>query len=85
MPFILTKNRKARIEFANTHSHWTINDWKRVFWSDESKYNLKGPDIKIQGKRLDPKYTKGTTTVMEEVQWFGVVILFLVELDLSIE
>ena len=50
-------------EFANSHRDWTINDWNRVLWSDESKYNLKGPDGNLQvrrpkGKRLDPKYTR---------------------------
>ena len=34
-------------------------------WSDDSKYNLKGPDgnlkvHRLKGKRLDPKYTRGT-------------------------
>ena len=32
-PLISPKNKKARIEFPN----WTINDWKRVLWGDESK------------------------------------------------
>ena len=59
------KNQKVRVELANTHRYWTINDWKRVLWSDEPKYNLKGPDGKLKvrrpkDKRLDPRYTRGT-------------------------
>ena len=64
-PFNSPKNRKAGIEYTNVHRHWNINDWKRVLWSDEPKYNLKGPDenLKVRRpkrKRLDPKYTSGT-------------------------
>ena len=63
--FISPKNRKARIEFANSHKHWTVNDWKRVLWSDKSNYNLKGPYSNLKVPRpkdicLDPKYTTGT-------------------------
>ena len=43
-PFHFSEELKARTEFANAHRHWIINDWKRVLWGDESKYNLKGPD-----------------------------------------
>nr|CCA20624.1 transposase putative [Albugo laibachii Nc14] len=31
------KNQKKRLEFAKMHQHWTINDWNRVIWYDESK------------------------------------------------
>ena len=86
------KNWKARIEFANAHRHWTINDWKRVLnQSDESKYYLKGPDgnlkvRRLKGKRLVSKYTRGTGKHgggKGAMVWF--FFLVLVELDLSIE
>jgi len=33
------KNVRARLQFAKTHKNWTIEDWKRVVWSDESKFS----------------------------------------------
>lgn len=33
------KNVKARLSFARQHRNWTIDDWKRVIWSDETKFN----------------------------------------------
>ena len=65
MSLISPKNRKVRIEIANAHRQWTINNWKRVLWSDESKCNIKGLDgnLKVRrpkGKRLDPKYRTRT-------------------------
>ena len=38
-PLLSQKNIKARLEFATSHLHWTIDDWKRVIFSDETKIN----------------------------------------------
>jgi len=39
-PFISKKNRMARLKFAHAHKKWSVEDWSKVLWSDESKYNL---------------------------------------------
>ena len=36
-PSLSKKNIKLRLEFARKHKEWTVDDWKRVIWSDESK------------------------------------------------
>lgn len=38
-PKLSAKNIAARLKFAKAHRHWTIDDWKRVIWSDETKVN----------------------------------------------
>lgn len=38
-PKLAPRHVRARIEFARRHQHWTIDDWKRVIFSDESKIN----------------------------------------------
>ncbi len=38
-PKLSANNIKARLEFARSHRHWTVEDWKRVIWSDETKIN----------------------------------------------
>jgi len=43
-PLISKKNKKARLQFAKDHQNWTIEDWKKVAFSDESKFNLFGSD-----------------------------------------
>ena len=60
-PFISAKNRKARLEFAKSHLHWTHKEWQKILWSDESKYNLFSSDgIKFirrpENKRNHIKY-----------------------------
>ncbi|KAI7940673.1 hypothetical protein MJO28_012958 [Puccinia striiformis f. sp. tritici] len=37
-PFINAKNREKRLAFANKHLEWTIADWSKVIWSDESLF-----------------------------------------------
>lgn len=43
-PLISKKNKKARLQFAKDHKNWTVEDWKKVAFSDESKFNLFGGD-----------------------------------------
>src|SRR5258707_3890881 len=35
---------RERLDFAKSHQHWTLDDWKRVIWSDETKINHLGSD-----------------------------------------
>lgn len=39
-PWLSAKNIKRRFEWAKNHSHWTVDDWKRVIWSDESNMEV---------------------------------------------
>lgn len=41
-PFLRTVNKQKRLSFARAHANWTIDDWKNVFWTDESKFELFG-------------------------------------------
>ena len=34
-------------KFARYHENWTVEDWKRVLWSDETKINCIGSDGKV--------------------------------------
>jgi transposase len=47
-PYINSRNRKKRIEFANDNLNKDNSYWKRILWSDESKFNLFGSDGKIK-------------------------------------
>ncbi len=38
------KNRKLRQQFAQAHQNWTVEDWKNVAWSDESRFLLRHSD-----------------------------------------
>lgn len=60
-PLISKKNKKARLQFAKDHQNWTVEDWKKVAFSDESKFNLFGSDGRQHvrrpiGTRNDVRY-----------------------------
>ncbi|EFN82678.1 Transposable element Tcb1 transposase, partial [Harpegnathos saltator] len=37
-------NKKARLDFAKKFEHWTEVDWRKVLFSDESKFQSFGSD-----------------------------------------
>jgi DDE superfamily endonuclease/Transposase len=45
-PLLSTVHRKKRLDFALRYKEWTVEDWKRVIWSDETKINRIGSDGK---------------------------------------
>ncbi|QRW13760.1 Transposase [Ceratobasidium sp. AG-Ba] len=62
----LTRNAKLeRIAFAEAHLHWTVDDWRRVLWSNETKINRLGSDgikwaWKKGGENLNDNMVVGT-------------------------
>ncbi len=48
VPLLSAKNRKQRLKFAKAHQNWTIEDWKNVTWSDESRFLLRHSDGRVR-------------------------------------
>jgi DDE superfamily endonuclease len=64
-PLLTKRHRKERLDFAISHQHWTIEDWKKVVWSDETKINRFGSDgrkwvWKKAGEDLSDRQVEGT-------------------------
>ena len=85
-------HKKARLDFALKHQHWTVEDWKRVIWSDKTKINRIGSNGKQwvwkgsdEGRFVDrlvrgtAKHGGGSMVVWACVGWNGVGILAEVE------
>jgi len=72
--FLNSKHVSKRLEFALLHQHWTIEDWKRVIWTDESLFevgrNSRRPhvwrrkDEKYKSDCLAPSFKSGRTSIM---------------------
>ncbi len=45
VPLLSAKIRKQRLRFTQDHQNWTIEDWKNVVWSDESRFLLQHSDV----------------------------------------
>ncbi len=48
VPLLSAKNRKRSLQFAHAHQNWTIEDWKNVVWSDESRFLLRYSDGSVR-------------------------------------
>ena len=53
------------MDFAIAHKDWTLEDWKKVIWSDETKSSCLGSDgrkwaWKRSGERLSDRLVEGT-------------------------
>lgn len=46
-PLLQPRHVKQRLAFCRKYEHWTVDDWKRVLWSDETKVNRIGSDGRI--------------------------------------
>jgi DDE superfamily endonuclease len=45
-PLLSAVHRKKCLAFALKYQNWTVEDWKRIIWSDETKINRIGSDGK---------------------------------------
>ena len=62
-PGLRVENVKARLQWGLKYKDWTVEDWKKVIWSDESSIWIGANPrrqwvIRPQGERLNPKYVK---------------------------
>lgn len=46
-PLLTAAHTRARLKFALKYQHWTVDDWKLVLWSDETKINRIGSDGRV--------------------------------------
>lgn len=59
-PLLRAVNKQKRLEFAKKHRNWTIDQWKSVLWTDESKFEIFGSRRRQYvrrkvGQRLDQR------------------------------
>jgi hypothetical protein len=56
-----------RLKFARYHENWTVEDWKRVLWSDETKINRIGSDGRsyVWKKKGEPLSDRTTTPTVK--------------------
>jgi transposase len=54
-PVLSQHHHRERLDFAKAHEHWTVEDWKRVIWSDGRKWVWKK-----KGEGLSDRLVQGT-------------------------
>jgi len=75
-PFISKKNKTARLEFVSLHKDWSVKDWSKVLFSDESKFNLFGSDgghmyddLKVKDTIVNTRFLQ--QNMVENMLWCG--------------
>ena len=74
-PLISSKNRLKRLAYHKRHKLWSVNDWKDVIFSDESKFNFFHSDGRVKvwrqaHERYHPDCTANT------IKGFGGSLMF---------
>lgn len=59
-PLLRRGNRQKRLHWARTHRNWTVDDFKNVLWTDESKFEVFGQTRRVfvrrsKGERMLPE------------------------------
>lgn len=76
-PYLSAKNIKDRLSWAKNHLDWTLDDWKRVVWSDETKIDRFGSDGTRYAKNV--KHGGGNIKLWSCILYDGVG--FIVRID----
>jgi transposase len=73
-PFLSTVHRQRRLEFARKHQDWTVEDWRKVIWCDESTFEIgknsrqvrvwRTVDEKYSDSCLAPSFKSGRSSLM---------------------
>ncbi|GBM02274.1 hypothetical protein AVEN_108818-1 [Araneus ventricosus] len=66
LPLLTKPHRQLRLQWAREHRDWTMDEWKRVAWSDESRFLNHHVDGRVRvrrllGEQLLPSCTAGFT------------------------
>ncbi|GBM65648.1 Transposable element Tc1 transposase [Araneus ventricosus] len=66
VPLLTKRHRQLRLQWAREHRDWSVDEWKRVAWSDESRFLIHHVDGRVRvrrlpGKQLLPSCTAGHT------------------------
>lgn len=56
-PWVCERNRMKRLKFAKKNVNLSIDDWKKVIWSDESKFVFKYAGRKFVWRRVDERHS----------------------------
>jgi transposase len=64
VPLMTARHKAMRLAWARQHRHWTVEDWKNVAWSDESRFQLYRADGRVRVWRkpheaMDPACQQG--------------------------
>ena len=74
-PYLSEKNRLERLKWAKEHLNWTIDQWAKVLWSDESpftvRFNRRSRVWLIHGDTTNPAAVRQTVKADKKMMVWG--------------
>ncbi|GBO05414.1 hypothetical protein AVEN_12274-1 [Araneus ventricosus] len=52
VPLLTKRHRQLRLQWAREHRDWTMDEWKRVAWSDEFRFLIHHVDGHVRVRHL---------------------------------
>ncbi|CAI9567479.1 unnamed protein product, partial [Staurois parvus] len=46
-PYITKCNAKCRMQWCKAHHHWTLEQWRHVLWSEQSRFSVWKSDGRV--------------------------------------
>jgi len=76
-PYLMDSHKKARLDFAFRYVDWTVDDWKKVIWSDGHQWVWKKKGEPLSDRTVCPavKHGGGSIMVWGSMGWEGVGML----------
>lgn len=69
-PLLTQQHKVERVAYANNYQRWTMREWGRVLFTDESKFSLKSDDNRIRVlRRPNERYSQ--CNIVGKVQFGG--------------
>lgn len=72
-PLLRKQNKQKRLKWAKEHVNWTIEQWKKVLWSDESPFQIFGSKRAAHCRRMVGEKYK-TECILPTVKHGGGVV-----------
>ncbi|GBN10173.1 hypothetical protein AVEN_253401-1 [Araneus ventricosus] len=48
VPLLTARHTALLLSWPRQHYHWTVDNWKQVAWSDESRFQLYRTDARVR-------------------------------------
>lgn len=75
-PRLTITHKKNRLEWAKAHKNWTEEDWKKVLWTDESKFQIFGSNRRVFVRRSKDERALEACTVQSVKHGGGSVMVW---------
>ncbi|GFW86552.1 transposable element Tcb2 transposase [Trichonephila clavipes] len=76
VPLLTKRHRQLRLRWAREHHDWSMDQWEKVAWSDESRFVIHPADGRIRIRRLRGEQLLLQYTVSHTQAGGGIIMLW---------